>query len=87
MHASGLPLMELKFTISNRKVEALEKVSVKAGVFDAYKITYNFQMKSIFTREIKVNQWMAPGIGLEKSENLNARGTVKGGMELVSYKA
>ncbi|MBL7816251.1 MAG: hypothetical protein JNL70_14625 [Saprospiraceae bacterium] len=82
---NGVSFMTMKFDIKNRKVEAKESKTTPAGTFDCYKITYDMDMKTIMKRQMKVVQWMAPGVGLVRSESFNQKGELEGYSELTKF--
>ena len=85
LKSGGIQIMKMTFVISNRKVETKESITVKAGTFDAYKISYDMEVNAIFSRTIHVVQWMAPGVGMVKSENYDKAGKSEGWMELSKF--
>jgi hypothetical protein len=85
MGTGGMTLMTVNFDIKNRKVEKKESITVPAGTFECYKITYDMDMKMMMRRSMKVSQWMAVGVGLVKSENYNAKGEREGYSELTKF--
>jgi hypothetical protein len=82
--SNGMNFMTMKFDIKNRKVEKKESLTTPAGTFACYKITYDMDMKVMFKRTIKVTQWLAPGVGLVKSETYNQKGELEGYSELTT---
>jgi hypothetical protein len=74
MGSGGMMFMTMTFDIKNRKVEKKESITVPAGTFECYKITYDMDTKMLVKRNLKVVQWLAAGVGLVKSENFNAKG-------------
>jgi hypothetical protein len=85
LKSGGIQLMKMTFVISNRKVETKESITLKAGTFEAYKISYDMEVNAIISRTIHVVQWMAPGVGLVKSENYDKNGKSEGWMELSKF--
>jgi hypothetical protein len=85
MGSGGMMLMTMTFDIKNRKVEKKESITVPAGTFECYKITYDMDMKMLVKRNLKVVQWMAAGVGLVKSENFNAKGERESYSELTKF--
>ncbi|GAB3419186.1 hypothetical protein GCM10027516_14360 [Niabella aquatica] len=59
--------------VTNRKVEAKEKVTTSAGTWDAYKITYD--AKTVITMGIgipikmQLTEWFVPDFGMVKSSS------------------
>lgn len=85
MGSNGMTFMTMKFAIKNRKVEKKEKITVGAGTFDAYKITYDMDMKVLFKKSIKSVQWLVPSVGMIKSETYNAKGELEGTTEMTKF--
>ena len=85
MGSNGMTFMNMKFDIKNRKVEKKESLTTPAGTFDCYKITYDMDMKVMVKRSMKVVQWLAPGVGLVKSESYNQKGELEGYTELTKF--
>lgn len=85
MGSNGMTFMNMKFDIKNRKVEKKESITTPAGTFESYKITYDMDMKVLVKRSMKVVQWLAPGVGLVKSESYNQKGELEGYTELTKF--
>jgi len=87
--AMKMGFMNLKMTVNltNRKVETLDDLTVKAGNFKAFKLTGDVSGTII---GIKVNtksaDWYAYGVGLVKSESYDKKGELKSVMELIEFK-
>lgn len=79
MSSNGMKLMTIKMVATNRKVESQEQITTPAGTFDCYKITYDFQMKTVLKKKYKVVQWLSDGVGMVRSETRNKKG------KLMSY--
>lgn len=84
--------MEMTTTLTDRKVVSKEKVTVASGVFDCLKIS-GVRETSIKVMGMNRNMkpeteymWFAPGIGIIKQENYNAKGKLGSSMELSAYK-
>jgi hypothetical protein len=81
--ATGGPFpMKMTVTISDRKIEAKESVATPAGTFDCLKITNKTtlqnQMGVTMTTEFSSVEWIAPKIGVVKSESYNKNGKSNG---------
>lgn len=85
MGSNGMTFMTMKFSIKNRKVEKKEKITVAAGTYEAYKITYDMDMKVMFKRSIKAVQWLVPSVGMVKSETYNSKGELEGTTEMTKF--
>jgi len=64
---------KLSMEVTNRKVLDKERVTTKAGSWDAYKISYNAKMVITMGISIPVNvdmtEWFVPGFGMVKSSS------------------
>ena len=76
--------MKMSAQITNRKVEAIEDVTVKAGTFKGYKFTSDVN-SSVMGLKTKSNSiaWYAKGVGMVKTENYDKNGKLQSRMELV----
>jgi hypothetical protein len=73
--------------ITNRKVEAKESVTVPAGTFDCFKISYNSEIKIGFVKKnYRYITWYAPEVGAVKSEFYSAKGKLEGYSEMTLLK-
>jgi hypothetical protein len=86
MSAGGVKVMTVAVTISNRKVEAQEKLTTPAGTFDCYKITYDLTTKMMGTQQVKGVEWYAKNVGLIKQETYDSKGKLAGYMLLTALK-
>ena len=83
--SEGSPItMKLTIDITNRKVAALEEVTVPAGKFNCVKITYDAESKILFTVRSKMVEWYAKDVGLVKSETYSSKDKLMGYMVLAS---
>jgi hypothetical protein len=82
----GFINLKMTVNVTNRKVEALEDVAVKAGNFNAFKFTGDVSGTIV---GIKVNtksvDWYAYGVGLVKTESYDKKGELKSVLELVEF--
>lgn len=81
--ASGAPFpMKMTMTITDRKVEGKESITTPAGTFDAYKISSKMklqnQMGVTVNNEFSSVEWIAPKVGVVKSESYNKNGKMNG---------
>ena len=60
--------MKISVDITNRMVEKKESITTDAGSFDCLKISSTITTKSIMSMEMQTVEWMAPGVGMVKSE-------------------
>ena len=88
VRSSGVKIVTVSVNISNRKIEAREKVETPAGNFDCIKYTYDALSKIGF---IKVNmsaiEWYSPGLGTVRSESYNKNGKLTGTTVLESIRS
>lgn len=78
--------MKLSMNVSNRKVAAIEDVTVPAGTFKCVKITYDVETKLLFTVKAKGADWYAKEVGLVRSETYNTKDKLQGYTVLNSKK-
>ncbi len=76
------PLLNLRYQFTNRKVEALEKLTTKAGTFDTIKLSYTITFKMVMNISFNVVEWYAKDVGLVKSETYTTKGKLKSYTEL-----
>lgn len=81
----------INFSQVNRKVEGKENISTPAGSWDAYKISYEGQFKTMIggisiPMNFKSIEWFVPGFGMVKSETYSKNGKLMGSTMLTAYK-
>lgn len=81
--ATNSPMpMSINVVISERKVLAKESITTPAGTFDTYKITSKGTIKNKFgiavTIEFSSIEWLAPKVGVVKTESYNKSGKLNG---------
>jgi hypothetical protein len=91
MYNDGNKTNTTTFKETNRKVEGKETVTSPAGSWEAYKITYDGQLKINMAgigipMNFKVTEWFVPGFGLVKSESMNKNGKLMGSTLITSIK-
>ncbi len=69
-------LMNMNFSITNRKVEGRETVATPAGEFDCHKITYDTHMKMMMNKTFQSAEWYAEGVGVVKSATYDKKGNL-----------
>ena len=83
----GFVNMKMSADVTNRKVEAIENITVKAGSFKSYKFSSEVNSSVM---GIKVNtkgiEWYAKGVGIVKSESYDKKGNLTGRTELIELK-
>ena len=85
MRTGGMQLMNMRYLIKNRKVEAKETATTKAGEFASTKISYDFEYKLLGTRSNRTEAWFSPAVGTVKSVSYDKNGKVESRMELTKY--
>ncbi len=83
MTAVGSPIpMKISVVITDRKVEAKETITTPAGTFECFKIssksTSKTQMGMNMTFEMTTREWLAPKVGMVKSESFDKNGKSAG---------
>ena len=83
----GLVNMKMSAQVTNRKVEAIEDVTVTAGTFKGYKFSSEVNSSAMGIR-VKSNNldWYAKGVGIVKTENYDKNGKLQSRTELVELK-
>ncbi len=80
----GFINLKMSANVTNRKVEAVEEISVKGKSFNAFKITSDISSNVL---GVKVNaksaEWYAYNLGVVKTVNYNKKGEIESTMELV----
>ena len=83
----GFINMKMSANVTNRKVEAIEEISVNGGSFKAFKISSDISSNVL---GVKVNsksaEWYAYNLGVVKSESYNKKGELESSMELIEIK-
>lgn len=78
---SGIPI-NMTVNITDRKVIGQESITTPAGTFNAYKISSNMtlqnQMGINMTFNFSATEWIAPKVGLVRSESYNKNGKLVG---------
>jgi hypothetical protein len=77
-----MPMMNMTVNVTNRKVEAKEKITTAAGTFDCYKITEDISLKTIVSLKMKSITWFNLENGTIKSESYKENGKLTGKSEL-----
>ena len=75
---SGMAIMTITVTVSNRQVAAMEDLTTPAGTFKCAKVTYDVESKFGFIKvKASGEEWYAEGAGLVKSTTLDKKGKVE----------
>lgn len=82
----GVSLLNLVINITNRKVVGTESVTVPAGTFGCYKITYDVETKMMFKVNATVAEYVNLGVGNVKTETFDKKGKIAGTTLLVELK-
>jgi hypothetical protein len=83
----GFIKMKMTADVTNRKVESIEDITVKAGTFKSYKFTSDVNSTALGIK-MKTSgvEWYAKGIGLLKTQTYDKNGNLQSSMELVELK-
>lgn len=84
--SGGVSLMNLFVNITNRKVAGIETVTVPAGTFECFKITYDVETKLMFKINTMVIEYLNMGAGNIKTETYDKKGKLMGTSELTELK-
>jgi len=76
--SGGVKIMTMTINITNRKVIGTETVTVPAGTFECYKITYDVESKLMFKVSSQVNEFVNMGAGNVKTETFDKKGKLLG---------
>jgi hypothetical protein len=80
----GFVNMKMSADITNRKVEAIEEISVTGGSFKCYKFSGDINTVAMGIKvQAKSVEWFAKGIGTVKTESYDKKGSLTGRTELV----
>ena len=81
-----MPMMNMSFKVTNRKIEAKESITTPAGTFECYKITEDIETKTMFTIKMKSVNWFSHEAGNVKTETYKESGKYMGKSELTEIK-
>lgn len=80
----GFVNMKMSAAVTNRKVEAIEDISVSGGTFKCYKFSGDVNTVAMGIKvQAKTVEWFAKGIGTVKTESYDKKGELMGRTELV----
>lgn len=83
----GFVNMKMSADVTNRKVEAIEDISVTGGTFKCYKFSGDVNSVALGIKvQAKTVEWFAKGVGSVKSESYDKKGNLTGRTELVEIK-
>jgi hypothetical protein len=77
--------IKVRMNMTDRKVEAMEKITTPAGTFDCVKVSYTIETKMGFNRSTRSAIWMAKGIGTVKMESYDKKGNVDFWSEMTKF--
>jgi hypothetical protein len=83
----GFINMKMSASVTNRKVEAIEEITVKAGTFNTYKFSgeVNSTVMGIKANSKSFN-WYAKGVGIVKTESYDKNGKLQSRTELMELR-
>lgn len=80
----GIINLKMSAYVSNRLVEKMEEISVKAGTYDCYKLSCNVSASVLGIKsKSRVIDWYAKEIGTVKKETYDSKGNLESSTELV----
>jgi hypothetical protein len=83
----GFMNMKMGAQVTDRKLEAIEEITVPAGTFKAYKFSSNVTATAIGINLKTQNiEWYTKGIGMVKSEAYDKKGKLASSTELIEIK-
>jgi hypothetical protein len=83
----GFMNMKMGAQVTDRKLEAIEEITVPAGTFKAYKFSSNVTATAIGINLKTQNiEWYTKGIGMVKSEAYDKKGKLASSTELIEMK-
>jgi len=83
----GFINMKMSADIVNRKVEAIEDVTVKGGTFKCYKLSCDVNAVAMGMKvKSRSIDWYAKGVGTVKTESFDKNGNLQSHTELVELK-
>jgi hypothetical protein len=83
----GFVNMKISAQVTNRKVDAIEDITVKGGSFKSYKFSSEVNSSAMGIKvKSTVNEWYVKGVGIVKSESYDKTGKLQSHTELVEIK-
>lgn len=83
----GFINMKVSADVTNRKVEAIEDITVKGGTFKCYKFSSDINSVAMGIKvKAKSVEWYAKGVGTVKSESYDKDGKLQSRTELIEVK-
>jgi len=86
--SQGMNIAEVTMKILNRKIVAKESITVAAGTYEAYKITYDMEMNTKammmnMKHNRKIVEYFAVGVGVVKNEVIDEKGKTESSSQLL----
>lgn len=81
-----MPMMNMEVKITNRKVEATERITVPAGTYNCLVITEDIEVKTMFSVKMKSKTWFSTEAGTVKTNSYKENGKLTGYTELTELK-
>jgi hypothetical protein len=83
----GFINLKMSAFVTNRKVEAIEDITVKAGTFKGYKFSSEVSASAMGIKMKSNNiDWYAKGVGIVKTESYDKNGKLQSHRELIELK-
>ncbi|MCX6233838.1 MAG: hypothetical protein NT175_03825 [Bacteroidetes bacterium] len=86
MQMGSMKMVAFSVKIMNRKVEAVEDITVPAGTFTCYKLSQDMETKSGIKMTSSSVSWYAKDVGVVRSETFDKKGKMMGYSVLTDYK-
>ncbi len=83
--SDGAMPIKMSIFLTNRKIEAKEKMTTEAGTFDCIVMSQNIKTKMIVNIETNTKEWYAENVGLVRSESFNKKGKLMGYSVLTKF--
>ena len=84
--SEGMTVMRMTILVTDRIVEAKEKITTPAGEFECIVLSQNVSTKMIMKVNASSKEWYAEEIGMVRSESYNKKGKLTGYSELTKLK-
>lgn len=83
----GFVKMKMSADVTNRKIEAIEDITVKAGTFNCYRFSADVNATAMGMKvQTKSIEWYTKGIGTIKTESYDTKGKLLSTTELIEVK-
>lgn len=84
--SGGMSFLSMTITITNRKVVGTETITVPAGTFECYKITYDIETKMMVKITGAVTEYVNMGAGSVRTDTYDKKGKLAGSTVLSELK-